>query len=180
MKGVLLRFPPTYPPNPYSAGKIVRGQADHVDVDIDLASWFDPMPMGRSTYLALVPVRIEECRVEDVERNRSRIVGQWKSIGDRSDLGLREYVTQRDDGGWGYRLYVPLDARAVTLKAGPMIYTCSGLAGRDPDRCRTQYQHPQGPFVEYYLGAMLLPRWREVHTTVVQTVNSFFVHEGKH
>lgn len=179
VNGTLLRFPPAYLPNPYSAGEIVAGQADHVNVEIDLASWFDPRPLARSDYLALVPVKLETYRVEDIGRSRSLLAAQWKSVSELPALGLREYVTQRDDGGWGYRVYTPLDRSAVTPKGGPLIYSCSGRPGRTPDRCSMQFQHPQGLHVEYHLSAMLLPRWREVQTKVVQTVDSFLVDEGK-
>lgn len=180
INGVLMRFPPAYLPNPYTGGRIVAGEADHVNVEIDLASWFYQEQLARSTYLALVSVRIEKYRVEDVERNRRSLAVQWKSISELPALGLREYVTQRDDGGWGYREYTPLDPGVLTPKGGPLIYGCSGRPGRTPDRCYTQYQHPQGLYVEYYLSAMLLPRWREVHAKVVETVDSFFVYKGKH
>jgi hypothetical protein len=178
VKGVLLRFPPQYRPNPYTSGEIVRGRADRVSVDLDLGAWFDPRPLAHSHYLALVEIEIDRNRVEYAEGQRRQLAADWKSIGERADLGLREYVRARDDGGWGYRTYVPIDPGMRTPKGGLLIYDCAGRPGKEPERCGTRYQHPRGPYVEYYLSSMLLPRWREVHAEVLRTVDSFIVHEG--
>jgi len=176
VKGVLLRFPPEYLPMPYSADEIVAGRADRVTVDLDLGSWFDPRPTARSRFIALVQVEIEKYRVENPEISQSQLAQPWKSVSEVPELGLREYVSAKEGGGWGYRIYVPLDARVKTPRGGMIVYECLGRVEARPDRCRTQYQHPSGPYVQYYLSGQLLPRWKEVHTEVLQTVNSFIVH----
>ncbi|QNA88949.1 hypothetical protein G4G28_11450 [Massilia sp. Dwa41.01b] len=46
--GVLFRFPPDSTPEPYSAGPIVRGEADSVHTHLDLSGWIAPRPRIRS------------------------------------------------------------------------------------------------------------------------------------
>lgn len=60
IKGVLFRFPPQYLPNPYSADKIIEGQADRVAIHMDLSNWFNPVPTSHAESIALVRVEIRD------------------------------------------------------------------------------------------------------------------------
>jgi hypothetical protein len=175
VRGVLLRFPPAFFPNPYSADDIIAGQADSVTVDLDLADWFDPPPLARSPFLALVPITIARYGVETPDLGQRQLARQWKSVADRPELGLREYVETRDNGGWGYRKYVPLNGSAKTPRGGLIVYSCSGSPGEEPNWCQMYFQHKSGPTVEYYLSWKLIPRWSKVHAEVLRTVDSLIV-----
>lgn len=179
VNGVLLRFPPAFLPQPYSEGRPVRGQADAVTTHLDLGAWFVPEQKARSEYLALVRIELHAQGSEDIERNRRQFrQTDWKRVIERPELGLREYISERDLGGWGYRTYTPLDQTRVTPLGGPITYKCAGPPGAEPELCRAYFMHPQGLYVGYYLSRRLLPRWSEVHAEVLKTVNSFIVDKG--
>jgi hypothetical protein len=176
IKGVLFHFPPQYLPNPYSANKIVNGRADRATIHMDFSKWLNPVPTAHSEYIALVRVEIWQMGYEDDKKIEEQFATEkWKSIQDRPDLGLREFIRSRDDGGWGYRTYESLDPKFKTPKGGRIVFDCSGLAGQYPNICRTVYQHPRGPLISYYLAGQLLPRWREVNAEVVKLINSLIV-----
>lgn len=174
---IKLSFPPDIRPEPYTSEKIVVGHADQVTFDIDLATWFNPPPLIQSTYLALVKVTIEMHRVENITTTREWLNKPWESIIDHPELGLREYISPSHNGGWGYRMYEPIDSTIRTPKGGPIIYTCSGRPTSAPERCITYFQNVKGPYVEYMLSSKLIPRWREVHNEVVETVDSIITSE---
>lgn len=173
----LLRFPASVLPQPYSADEINKGKADKVTVLLDLKSWITPEPLANSEYFGLIRIGIEGNRTEIFENTRRALNGPWQSVIDHPETGLREYISADDRGGWGYRVYVPLDPMIRTPKGGALIYFCAGYPGRAPDRCRTQYQHLRGPYIEYYVGAPLLPNWKAVHTEVTRLVDGLIVSE---
>lgn len=180
IKGVLLHFSPHFLLNPYTAGKIVRGQADSVTTHLDLGSWLSPEQQVHSEYLASVRIEIRGQGLENADREwRNLREGDWKMVKERPDLGLREYSSTRDLGGWGYRTYSPLDQTRVTPLGGPIIYSCAGAPGEEPTLCRAYFTHPQGLFIGYYIGRPLLSRWSDVHAEVLNTVNSFIADKGK-
>lgn len=127
-----------------SGDEIVPGQADSITVDLGLGTWFEPPLTWHSHYGALVQIDIERDRTEDLGSGQRQLAKQWKSVTNRSDLGLREYMRPGDDGGWGYRTYVPIDPDVKTPKGGMIVYNCAGPSGKEPERCRTQYQHHRG------------------------------------
>lgn len=133
VRGVLLQFPPAFFPNPYSADDIIAGQADSVTVDLDLTDWFDPPPLVRSPYLALVPITIARYGVEAPDLGQRQLAQHWKSIADRPELGLREYVETRDNGGWGYRMYVPSITLPRPREAGSLSIAVLVCRERSPD-----------------------------------------------
>jgi hypothetical protein len=172
----LVRFPPKFFPKPYTGGPIISGHADGATVHLDLSTWLTPPSLGNSEFSNLVRIEIGSDGYEDdkkIERYLSD--RQWVLIRDRPDLGLREYVESGPGAGWGYRTYEPIGGRYKTPRGGRILFVCDGLAGKDPERCRTHYQHPKGPFVSFYLSGRLLPRWREVQEEVVKLVDSFIV-----
>lgn len=113
--------------------------------------------------------------MESPESAPRQLANDWKSVADRPDLGLRQYVRLREDGGWGYRTYVPIDPAVTTPRGNLIVYSCAGRPGNDPERCCAQYQHPSSLYVEYCLSGILLPRWREVHAEVFRTADSLVV-----
>jgi hypothetical protein len=176
IKGALFRFPPQYFPEPYSASQIVKGQADRATIHLDLSSWFSPPITARSELLALVRIEIRKDGYEDDKKIEKHLTTEsWKAIQDRQDLGLREYIRSRDDGGWGYRTYESIVPGLKTPRNGRIVFDCSGLGGHEPSLCRTTYQLPEGPLISYYLSGRLLPRWKDVHAEVVKLVNSLIV-----
>ncbi|WEF35038.1 hypothetical protein [Pseudoduganella chitinolytica] len=171
----LLRFPVTYLPNPHTTGKITRGQADYVSINIDLGPPFDHHDVKPQPFDSPVSVVIHAYGIENVQREWSDINEPSWRVEELTAIGLRQYTSPQNDGGWGYRLYVPIDPKATTPKGGPIVFTCAGSARGEPNRCRLRYQHPQGVLVEYYLSGTLLSNWQQVHSRVLEVVNSFFV-----
>ena len=171
---VLFRFPPGFAPEPYSAGRIVRGQADSLMVYLDLSRWITPQPRIASESNGLVRIEIQARGVEDLARREASLApAHWKAVREPPDLGMREYVEPSGFGGWGYLVYASKDARSRTPRGGPVIFSCAGLRGQEPSQCRSSYLHPSGPLITYYVSRELLPRWREVHARVVGQVDSF-------
>jgi len=175
---VRLRIPSQFYRHPHTNDNVGSGGTDSVSVILDLKTWFNPEPTANSEYIAEVRVNIDGVRAENVTQMEKVANGPWKSVEDRPEIKLREYVSLEDDGGWGYRTYVPIDVMVKTPSGGPLIYFCAGRPGQSPERCRTQYQHAKGLYVEYYLSSMLLPRWKEVHEEVSRVVSSFLIDKG--
>ncbi len=103
--------------------------------------------------------------------------GRWKSIRDRHELGLREYVKERVGGGWGKITYEPLDPQVKTPRGGRFIFLCAGETPENPGGCMTYFQHPRGPQIKYYFGPEFFPNWKAVNTEVVKFAGSLMVEE---
>lgn len=180
--GVLFRFPAGYMPEPYTgtrdARKIVQGQAETATVFVDFSSG-KPLPTQRRAEGAGV-VRINiigigyeaDKKIEDYFKTN-----RWKSIKDRTDIGLREYVEDRVGGGWGKITYEPLDPKVKTPRGGRFIFLCTGDTPENPMGCTTSYQHPRGPLIKYYFAMELFPNWKAVNAEVVKFIDSLIVEE---
>lgn len=179
---VLFRFPAEYMPEPYTdtrdVREIVKVKADRANVFVDLSAG-KPLPTKRRAEGANV-VRIEiigsgyeaDKNIENYFRE-----WRWKSIKDRPELGLREYVKDRVGGGWGKITYEPLDPKIKTPRGGRFIFLCVGETPENPGGCTTDYQHPRGPLIEYYFGPEFFPNWKAVNAEVVKFVDSLIVEE---
>jgi hypothetical protein len=180
--GVLFRFPAGYMPEPYTGTrdvrKIVLGQAETATVFVDLSSG-KPLPTQRRAEGANV-VRIEilasgyeaDKKIENHFQHR-----RWKSIKERPELGLREYVKVGELGGWGDITYEPLDPKVKTLRGGRFIFKCEGNTPSDPGVCESYYQHPKGPSIQYYFAPEFFPSWKAVNAEVIKFVDSLIVEE---
>ena len=183
IKGVLFRFPPQYLPddyasgrNPYPSDKIVKGQAETVTIHMNLETWFNPPPIAHSEKIGLVRIEIRNSGYEDDKNIEDYFKREkWKSVQDRPDLGLREYIRVGNDGAWGYHTYEGLDPKIKTPRGNRFIFNCSGSPGQPPDICSTAYWHPRGPHISYYVSGQLLPRWKEVHAEVIKLIDSLIV-----
>jgi hypothetical protein len=180
--GVLFRFPAGYMPEPYTgtrdARKIVQGQAGRANIFVDLSTG-RPLPTQRRAEGAgVVSIEIIDGGYE-ADKNIENYFreGRWKSIKDRHELGLREYVKERVGGGWGKITYEPLDPQVKTPRGGRFIFLCAGEAPENPGGCMTYFQHPRGPQIKYYFGPEFFLNWKTVNAEVIKFIDSLIVEE---
>lgn len=177
--GVLFRFPAEYMPEPYTETRdvreIVKGKAERAKVFIDLSTG-KPLPTTRRAEGANV-VRIEiNNSGYEADKNIENYFQKWrwKSINDRPELGLREYVKD-SVGGWGEVTYEPLDPKIKTPRGGRFIFLCVGVTPEKPGGCMSYFQHPRGPQIKYYFGPEFFPDWKSVNAEVVKFVDALIV-----
>lgn len=164
--------------------KANEGAVWRVTFHMDLSSWFDPAPINPGEGNALVRIQISGTGYEDPVRKAQKFESKkWASRRDIPEWGLREYISARfpEQGGWGVLSYRALDA--ATPKGGPILYGCvENYSARKNNvakakQCGTGFQTEQGPNVGYMLSDQLLPRWKEVHSEVLNLVSSLIIEE---
>ena len=177
---MLFRFPEGYMPEPYTdtrdVREIIRGSAGKANIFVDLSTG-KPLPTQRRAEGSGV-VRLEildggyeaDKKIGDHFRER-----RWKSIKDRPELGLREYVQDGELGGWGGITYEPLDLKLKTPRGGRYIFKCEGNKPGEPGVCGSYYQHPKGPSIQYYFASDLFFSWKSVNAEVIKFVDSLIV-----
>lgn len=162
----LLRIPPDVSFNPISSGRIERGRATQVTLGLGYPQYVKLETMSR--------VGIELQRGYEAP-SRALPNDPDATIQEIPEWGLVEYRRSRDSGGWGYFHYWPLDESAVTPLGNRISFNCRGLPGKKPTTCRTAFVLHNDLQVWYYLRYALLPHWREIHSDVIQLVNSLIV-----
>lgn len=171
VNGVTFRFPEDQPIDvETSDDKIVKGRADKVYFSLDLTAALEnggvPLP-GRSPHFPghnEVQVEIGRDGTENPATDSTpRALPGFtpRQIGER--WGLRQFT---DTGGEYYS-----SAPGVTPKGGPVYLACHV----HPHQCAGGFEYPQGLFVRYYIDATLLPHWRLVFDSVLNTLKTYTV-----
>ena len=188
--GVLLRIPSKYKIKFVDVDeKKIKAKAYdeavwRVTFHMDLSSWFEPPPVTPAEGNALVRISISNKGYEDpAEREQDFESRDWVSRRDIPEWGLREYISKLfpKRSGWGALSYRALDA--TPPMGGPILFGCSTEHAAEKRneakaaQCGSGFQTEQGPTVGYMLSNDLLPRWKDVHTEVLNLVNSLIVEE---
>ena len=145
------------------------------------STWIDPS-LSNSASSGIYAVAIKDGGFEPPDALQIFLNRPWVKTRDIPEWALREYLSKNyTDASWGDIAFLALDMK--TPKGGPIVYFClderlhKGDDNFNLGRCRLAYQLPEGPRVEYGMNYKLMPRWEEVHKKIVDTINSFIVHE---
>lgn len=149
---------------------------------LNLSSWFDHPPITPGEGNALIRIEIKSSGHEDGRRIENKLnESSWQIQNDIPEWNLIEHVSKEfpQISGWGALAYSGL---GVKTPMGSLIvysctadYTASKKSIAKPTVCLTTYQLIEGPMITYSISGVLLPRWKEVHTKVVDTINTFIV-----
>ncbi len=151
---------------------------------MNLSSWFDPPPVNLGEGNALVRIEISKHGFEDpVRRVREFEEKKWANQRDIPEWGLREYISVDfpEHGGWGILSYRAFSA--TTPRGGPVLYACDTDFNASKENvakavtCKSGYQTLRGPTIKNVFSGLLLPRWKEVNTEILELVDSLIVEE---
>ena len=184
--GVLFRIPSKYKmDNIYVYQEKMRAEKYNDAVKLISFSthgttWIDP-PLGDPPSSGIYALTIGAEGGERPDALQRFLERPWLKTRDIPEWGLREYLSENyRNASWGDVAFLALDMK--TLKGGPIIHYClderlkKGDDNLNLGRCSLSYQLPEGPRVQYGINYKLMPRWKEVHKRIVDTINSFIVH----
>jgi hypothetical protein len=162
----LLSFPSDLEFNPVSSDVITKGRADSVTVGLRYPE------LNSSEILNLVVITLrghgyENPQELEIEFKKKK----WKSIKDKLDLDLREYVAINEFSGWGGVTYKHLSDEIKTPKGSAITYRCNGYPHGNIDSCLHSFVILNDLNVQYKIPAPLLPHWKVIHRDVVDLVN---------
>lgn len=163
----LLKIPDGVSFNPVTQGRIEKGRADRVTLDLNYPE------ISKNFIVNRVPVTLrgggyEVPRLWDKHLEREK----WKSIKENTELGLREYHRERYDGAWGYITYLAINDIDKTPKGSLIRFRCTGYPVGEVDECLGEFVAADELYVQYKISGSLVPHWRRVHSDVVKLVKS--------
>lgn len=168
--GVLLRFPAGVKFSPHSSGRIIKGLADMVTTrliysDNEKKSNVDGVRIDINKYGE------EDPMILDLQHKKE----QWKSIVDRSDLGLIEYH-RMIPGGWGGVTYVAKLNDDRTPRGSLIRFLCSDVNNVVVE-CRSDFVTKNNIAISYFFAGENLKDWKLINREVIKFVNSIIVEE---